>query len=230
MNEFTTAIIGCLPLMLLVVLMTYGLSRLTGLLPKNPILRRLVRSGARLVFVTPVRSSYRTMRWLVVTVFNTNPDYRTHQLYFDNYPVMPLELYAAVEAAFEARQIAGIELTRVSRLEWHLLSSRRVYLFIRFRDAACFIGAVPIGNGLAVSWRYSIWPGRVWLVAYQIPYFGVLVERVCSSPTFNRTDVYFAFEQAVRTCVTEATGILAERGVRPLNEHEQQPLLREFYG
>lgn len=231
MNDLTNAIIGCLPLVLLVVLMAFGASWLgRNLLPNHPLLRRSVRAIVHLIFIAPLRNSYRAVRWLCVTAFNANPNYRTHQLFFDNYPVAPLELYGVIEAAFEARQINGVELSRVSRLEWHLLSSRRVYLHVRFRDAVCFIGAIPMGNGLLVSWRYSIWPGRIWMVLFQIPLLGILAERTFLHPTFHRTDVYFAFEQAIQRCVAEATDTLAHRGVRPLADNEQQPLLREFYG
>ena len=231
MNDLTAAILGCLPLVLFVVLMAYGLSWLgRNLMPQNPILRRLVRSGFRFVFVEPFVKTYRAIRWLSITTVNANPVYRTRELYFDNYPVTPLELYALIEQVFAARQIIGVQLSRVSRLEWHLLSGRRVYLLIRFRDAVCFISGLRVGTGLLVSWRYCSMPHRLSLVLFQIPFVGVLAERIISPPTFYRTDLYVGLEQAIRESVLEATNLLAQRGIRPLTANEQQPLLREFYG
>ncbi|MFN0278959.1 MAG: hypothetical protein ACKVRN_10190 [Pyrinomonadaceae bacterium] len=231
MNDLSAAILGCLPIVLFVVLMVYGLSWLgRNLLPRNSLLRRLVRSGFRFLFIEPFRKSYQAIRWLSITTVNSNPVYRTHELYFDRYPVTPLELYTLIEEVFATRQIIGIQLSRVSRLEWHLLSSRRVYLIIRFRDAVCFISGVRAGTGLLVSWRYCSMPGRLSLVLFQIPFVGVLAERIISPQTFYRTDLYFALEQAIRESVLEATNMLAQRGVRPLTANEQQPLLREFYG
>lgn len=231
MNDLSAAILGCLPLVLFVVLMAYGLSWLgRNFLPRSPILRRLVRSGFRFLFIAPFVKSYRAIRWLRTTTVNANPVYRTHEHYFDNYPITPLELYALIEQVFTTRQIIGVQLSRVSRLEWHLLSSRRVYLTIRFRDAVCFIGSVRVGTGLLVSWRYCSMPRRLSLVLFQIPFIGVLAERIISPPTFYRADLYFALEQAIRKSVLEATHLLAQRGVRPLTANEQQPLLREFYG
>lgn len=230
MNDLSAMIFGCLPLVLLIVLMAYGLSWLgRNLVPRNPILRRLIRSGFRVVLIEPFRRSYQAIRWLTLTTASTNPVYRTNQLYFDHYPVTPLELYALIEEVFTTRQIIGVHLSRVSRLEWHLFSGRRIYLLIRFRDAVCFISGVRVGTGLLVSWRYSAMPGRFSLVLFQIPFVGVLAERIFSPPTFYRTDLYFAFEQAIRECVLEATNRLAGRGVRPLTANEQRPLLREFY-
>ncbi len=230
MNDFSTAILGCLPLVLLIVMMAYGISWLgRNLLPRNPLLRRSIRAVARFVLIEPFSKSYRAIRWLGSTILNTSPNYRTHQLYFDRYPVTPLELYALIEDVFATRQIIGVHLSRVSRLEWHLLSPRRIYLVIRFRDAVCFVSGVPVGTGLLVSWRFSAMPGRILMVLFQIPFVGVLIEMIISPPTFYRTDLYFAFEQAIRECVLEATHLLAQRGVRPLTENEQRPLLREFY-
>lgn len=230
MNDPSAMILGCLPLVLLVVLMAYGLSWLgRNLLPRNPILRRLMRSGFRVVFIEPFRMSYQAIRWLITTAVNANPVYRTHQLFFDRYPVTPLELYNLIEEVVTTRHIVGIRLSRVSRLEWHLFSGRRIYLLVRFRDAVCFISGARVGTGLLVSWRYCAMPGRLSLVLFQIPFIGVAVERIFSPPTFYRTDLYFALEQALRECVLEAANRLAQRGVRPLTANEQQPLLREFY-
>lgn len=231
MSDLSTVILGCLPLVLLIVMMAYGLSWLEqNLLPQNRLLRSLSKALFRLVLIEPFRKSYQVVRWLCVTSFNTNPNYRTHQRFFDNYPVTPLELYTLIEEVVATRQIIGLRLTRVTRLEWHLLSSRRIYLLIRFRDAVCFICGVPVGTGLMVTWRYAVFPGRVLMVLFQVPFIGFLAERVLSPPTFYRTDLYFALEQAIRECVLEASNRLAQRGVRPLTANEQRPLLREFYG
>lgn len=216
--------------MLFLVLMAYGLSWLTrSLLPISPALRRLTRSGLRLVLIEPFRKSYRAIRWLILGAVNANPVYRTQQLYFDHYPVTPLELYAVIEEVVTTKQIIGVRLSRVSRLEWHLFSGRRIYLLIRFRDAVCFVSAARVGAGLFVSWRYCSMPGRMSLVLFQIPFVGVIAERMISPPTFYRTDLYFALERAIRDSILEATNHLAQGGARPLAEVEQRPLLREFY-
>ncbi|MBK7394402.1 MAG: hypothetical protein IPI64_14090 [Chloracidobacterium sp.] len=72
-------------------------------------------------------------------------------------------------------------------------------------------------------------PSRLSMILFEIPYCGFIIERMISPPTFYRTDIYDALEQAIRGCVVEATNILANRGVRPLTQAEQRPLLREFY-
>lgn len=200
------------------------------LMPNARWHRKILPKTMRLLFLAPIENLYRAGRWLIVRIFTTQPDYRFQQIYLENFPVSPLEFYAAIEQAFFQRQIIGASVSRVARLEWHLLSARRIYLLIRFRDAVCFIGGLPLGTGFLVSWRYSAEPSKALLILFQVLYLGVLAERLLKPPTFYRADVYRAFEQAVRATVLEAANLLTNRGVRPLTETEQRPLLREFYG
>ena len=181
------------------------------------------------MLIEPFKLFYQTIRWLVVKIFTTEPDYRLHQIHLENYPLTPLEFYEAVEEVFRQRQIIGTEISRITRREWHLLSMRRVYLLLRFRDAVCIIGALPIGTSFLVSWRYTAMPGKLFLILFQIPMVGACAERLLAPPTFYRTDIYYAFEQIVRSTILETTNLLAHQGVRPLAENEQRPLLREFY-
>ncbi|MGI8467001.1 MAG: hypothetical protein ACR2N3_00945 [Pyrinomonadaceae bacterium] len=73
-------------------------------------------------------------------------------------------------------------------------------------------------------------PSRFWLILFQVPLFGVVIERLLAPPTFYRTDLYFAFEQLIRSSILETSNLMTQEGMRPLTETEQRPLLREFYG
>jgi len=230
MESCSSTITACVSTIFWLVILAFGLSWIgRHLMPRNPLIRRTVRALFGLVFLTPFRTAARMFRWSVHAVDSTRPEYRRHQLFFERYPVSPLELYAAIEQVFRQRQIIGVEVSRVSRLEWHVLSTRRIYLVVRFREAVCFVSAVPVGTGLLVAWRYSAMPSRLSMILFEVPYFGPMFERLTNPPTFYRTDAYEAFEQAVRGCVIEATNTLVPRGVRPLTADERRPLLQEFY-
>lgn len=203
---------------------------LDRLAPRNTLQRRLLRSCFRLLFIDPFRQSYRAVHWLTSRLIANNPQYRSHQVYLENYPVTPLQLYAATEQSLLERQIIGVQTERIAKLEWNLLSTRRLYLLVICREAACFIGGVPFGTGLLVSWRYTASPGRLVLTFFQIPFIGFIAEKLLRPPTFYREDHHHAFEQAIRSTVLQATERLtAQQQVRPLQENEARPLLREFY-
>ena len=86
-----------------------------------------------------------------------------------------------------------------------------------------------MGTSFLVSWRYAAMPGKAFLILFQVPVIGALFEKLLKPPTFYRTDLYYAFEQIVRSTLLETTNLLVHQGIRPLAENEQRPLLREFY-
>jgi hypothetical protein len=203
---------------------------LNWLAPKNTLRRRLLRRGFSLISIEPIRQSYRGIHWATERVIANSPQYRSHKLYLENYPVTPLQLYAAIEQDLLERQIIGVRIGRIARLEWHLLSARRIYLLIRCREIACFVSGVPFGTGLLVSWRYTTSPGRILLTMFQVPYFGFIAEKLFRPATFYREDYHHAFERAIRETVLQATNRLTvQQNVRPLQENEARPLLRDFY-
>ena len=230
MNGNSSSLIGLIRSALLLVLMFYAWKWfIRTFFPGHAWAERALWNFTRNVTIEPVRQFYRAVRWLAIRLFTTNPDYRVGQIYLDHYPVTPLELFDAVAGVIADRNIIGVGVARVSRLEWHILSHRRIYLLVRFREAVCIIGAVPMGTGLLVTWRYAVWRGRAQMILFQIPYLGAMLEKLVAPGTFHRTDVYHAFEEAIRHCVVEATQNLTNEGVRPVTENERRPLLREFY-
>lgn len=226
MNELSQIIFVCLQLVLWPVIIIIILFWLRDrLFPKNKGLKRMVQ----LVMIKPFKFFYNGGRWIIVKIFTTQPDYRLQQIYLENFPVTPVAFYEAVEEVFRERQIIGAQISRISQLEWHLLSTRRIYLAIQFRDAVCLIGAMPMGTSFLVSWRYTTLSGKTFLILVQIPILGALFEGLIKPPTFYRTDVYYAFEQIVRSTLLETTNLIVHRGIQPLAENEQRPLHRGFY-
>ena len=231
MNELTAFIFSLLQLVLWATIFVFGFSWLMRfLLPNAKWHKKILPKAMRFILLEPFIKLYRASRWLIVRVLTTERQYRFQQVFLENYPATPLEFYGVIEQSFFQRQVIGASVSRVARLEWHLLSARRIYLLIQFRDAVCFIGAVPLGTGFLVSWRYTAMPSKALIILFQVPFLGVVAEKLLRPPTFYRADVYHAFEQMVRRVVLEATNLLANQGIRPLAENERRPLLREFYG
>jgi len=232
MNELSQIIFTILSFLLVPIIWLLFFSWIFKRFFPNPKwLKRGLKTIFRLVMIEPFKQSYGAVRWLAVKAVTTPPDYRTNQIHLENYPLTPLEFFGAVEEVLAERQIIGVEISRIARREWHLLSARRIYLLISFRDAVCFVSAVPLGTSFLVSWRYTAQPGKLFLILFQVPFIGVVAEHLLKPATFYRTDVYHAFEQVIRRVVSDATHVLnAHDGIRPLTEQEERPLLHEFYG
>lgn len=231
MNELSQIIISILGVLLVPMIWILFFSWLNKFLPNSKWLKGSVKRAGRLLLIAPFKQSYRAICWLTIKTVTAHPDYRTNQIHLENYPLTPLAFYDAVEEAFARREIIGIEISRITRREWHLLSSQRIYLLIRFRDAVCFVSATPLGTSFLVSWRYTAQPGKFLLILFQVSFVGAVAEKLLKPATFYRTDFYHAFEQVIRSTVLEATNVVTiQEGIRPLTENEQRPLLREFYG
>ncbi len=231
MNSLSALIFALLQLVLWPVIFYLFISWfISYLFPKAKWHKQFLRKGLRLILIGPFKKCYQAARWLVISTHTTRPEYNLQRFYLENYPATPLAFFAAVEEVMAQRQIIGVVISRITRIEWHLLSARRTYLLIRFRDAVCFLGGVPLGTSFLVSWRYTAMPGKILLILFQVPFIGVIAEKLFRPPTFYRADIYHALEQAIRAAVLEAANLLTVQGMRPLAETEQRPLLREFYG
>jgi hypothetical protein len=213
------------------VILTLGVTVAAKLIfPKYNLSKRIWRSVYRYALRAPGARIFNGFKWLTIKLIDTRPEFRIHQTYLENYPVAPLQFFDAIVEILHQQQIIGINIYPVVRREWGLLSPRRLYLVIRYRGAACFIGAARFGTALEVSWRYTATPSKLLLILFQLPWVGRVAGWLMQPPTSYRADMLQAFEQAVRSTVLEATGLLHGQGARPLTDVEQQPLLRQFYG
>jgi hypothetical protein len=159
----------------------------------------------------------------------TKPDFRFNQVFLDNYPLSTLEFYEIIEEVFTNRQVVGAEISRITRSEWSFLSTRRIYVQIRYHQANCIIGGLSIGTGFQITWRYGVLPHKFLVLLFDIPIIGKVSEKIFAPPTFYRNDIHLAFEQLIRAVISESSNLLTNQGFRPLSEFEQRPLLREFY-
>lgn len=210
------------------IILLIGLVWVWKFIPHNRQIWRIFTTFYQWLLVKPLSVCFQSSKFILERLFSRS-DYRVHQVFLDNYPISTLEFYQTVEAVLANRQVVGAEISHLTRYEWNLLSTHRIYLQIRFRQARCVIGGLSLGTGFQLTWRYGIIPNKFWIVLFDIPFLGQVAEQLFSPPTFYRNDVYLAFEQLMRATITETTNQLTQIGFRPLTEFEQRPLLREFY-
>lgn len=229
MNELSALILGLLQLVFFIVLLAVGFSWLAGLLfPKNRWLKKILRSSVRGLF-KPISALFRSFKWLIHKAFTTRPEFNRQRTVFEDCQFTPMELFDAVEEVFQTRHVDQTAISRITRREWHLLSTRRTYLLISFRRSAFVISAVVLGTSLLITERFTRTPSRLMLIMLQTPLLGAALEHFLLPPTFYREDIYYAFEQSVRSSLREATDQLGAPELGEQNLVEQQPVLQEFY-
>ncbi len=227
------AISGILQLVFWVIVFGLGFSWVVSLFfPKlkwhKKALRKMTR-GLLFLLTEPFRKLFKASKWFLTKAFNTTPEYNRNQIFLEDYPVTPLVFFDILEQVFLTRHVTNASVSRITRWEWHPLLPARIYLVIMFQRSAYFISAVPLGTSFLVTLRFTKMPNKFLLILFQVPIIGAIVERLLTPPTFYANDIYYAFEQTVRSSVLEAINLLRAQGIRPLTENEQRPLLREFH-
>lgn len=229
MSELSALMFGLLQVVFWIVLIVFGFSWLVSFLfPKNRWLKKMLRSFVRGLF-KPIQALFRSFKWLIYKAFTTRPDFNRRRTVIEDCQFTPLELFDEIEEVFQTRHVDRTVISRIKRREWHLLSTSRTYLLISFRQSAFIISAVVLGTSLLITERFTRTPSRLFLIILQVPVLGAVMEHFLVPPTFYREDIYYAFEQSVRSSLREATDLLDARELGEPNIVEQQPVLEEFY-
>lgn len=144
---------------------------------------------------------------------------------FDTVPFSPQELYIYVETMMQAKGIT-LSTSRVTYLQGGILSPRREYLRIQYKEFIYDICAAPFGKRYFVSWWLGESGNAFRDFFINLPVIGKLFTR--RKKTFFELDTEIIFKQTVTDCLKEAISELTEgKGLRKLaaadwNEYNRQ--------
>lgn len=229
MSEAGIFILAILQLAFCVFVIAACVSWLAGRLFPNSKFGRKAGGRVWYALLKSISIPFQCAKWILKKAFTTTPEFNRHHTVFEDGHFTPLELFDAVEQVFQTRNVNQASVLRITRREWHLLSTSRTYLLISFRQAAFVVSAVVLGTSLLVTERFTKNPSKIFLIILQVPVLGAAMERFFIPPTFYREDIYYAFEQSVRSSLREATDLLDAQEIGGPNIVEQQPVLQQFY-
>lgn len=119
------------------------------------------------------------------------------------------EFYALSETFVNDKEIPGVVLSRVEHKMGGLLSAKREYLRVTYKEYFFDICAAPFAKDFFVSWRQ----GELQTSQKRV------------NKTFYEEDTERMFKSAIKLCVDRAVEQMsAEKGIRMTREHEM-PLL-----
>lgn len=95
----------------------------------------------------------------------------------DGLSFSPQEFYAKIEQQLEARQIPGLEISRLEFAEGGMLSDQRTYLRLMRERLAFVTCAAPFGKVFFFSWRTVYVPAlvRLWHILAALAFFFAVV-------------------------------------------------------
>ena len=133
---------------------------------------------------------------------------------FESKPFAPLEFYETLKKRLDEKGIEGISYYSVTHSERGLLSAKRVYLRIKFREYIIDVCAAPFAKeAFFVSWWLGDAGNIVRDLLMRIPTIGKLFEP--GDKTFFEQDTEIMFKEMASMCIKDAIEQLTqEKGTR----------------
>lgn len=144
--------------------------------------------------------------------------------------IRPSVFYGMVEENISAKQIPRIRISRVFRREGGLISDRRQYLRVKYKQLVFDICGFPICGSFAVSYWLELHDKTVANLFFEIPILGFVLERAFSPATYFNVDADAACQHAVHDSVLSVVDELThENHLTRLTGQAREPIFADFY-
>lgn len=147
----------------------------------------------------------------------------------DNFNFSTNEFYTLLREELKSHGISGIECSSVRIKEGNLLSSRRLYLRVEWKEYQYDMCAAPFGKGFFLSWwlLYKTSIGQI--VTYKIPFIGAWLVKKWYPVTHYKVDTASMFMTYCHSSVLKVVKeITKDAGIR-LSEQEAKPILKDIF-
>lgn len=136
---------------------------------------------------------------------------------FDEPPFSPQEFYESIKQLLAAKEINHVSVSHVTYAQGGLLSPRREYLRIKYKNFIYDICAAPFAKGFFVSWWLGEQGDAIRDFFINLPFIGKLFTK--RQKTFFELDTEVMFKEMVSACVKESIEQLTKaKGIRNLSE------------
>lgn len=148
----------------------------------------------------------------------------------DNFNFSTKEFYHLLEEEFKSHGISNIIISEVKLKEGNMLSSKRLYLRMEWRDYQYDICGAPFGKGFFISW-WLLYKGSILQVLIErIPIFGAWLSKILFPKTYYTIDTASMFMTYAQSSVLKVMDDMTkELGTRSLTENERKPVLQDIF-
>lgn len=140
------------------------------------------------------------------------------------------EFYKLLREELKSHGVTGITIETKRFSESSMLSGKRLYLKVLWKDYQYFICGAPFGNGFFVSsWLFYRNPILKILIS-KLPFIGGWLARKLFPVTFYKIDTTSMFmTYAHQSVLNVVEAITKEKGTRTLTEAERKPTLNNIF-
>ncbi len=176
--------------------------------------------------------------WIIITsllfylIFTkTKKDYHSHwNTLIDEFDYSTENFYQKFKKELLSHGVSGISTSSVSLHEGSLLSSRRRYVRVSWKDYQYDICAAAIGEGFFISWWLLNKTPVLKILITRIPFLGSWLANKIYPITYYKIDTASMFmTYCQRSVLNVIDNITKDTGVRSLSESDRKPILRDIF-
>lgn len=140
------------------------------------------------------------------------------------------EFYTMLREELKSHGVTDITIETKRFSEGAMLSGKRLYLKVKWRDYQYFICGAPFGNGFFVSWWLFYRNPILKIIISKLPFIGGWLARKLYPVTFYKIDTASMFmTYAHQSVLTIIERITKDKGTRALTELESKPVLNNIF-
>lgn len=144
---------------------------------------------------------------------------------FENLQLSAEAFYNSIEAILATKTLPMVSAYPKSYFEGDLLTSKREYLRIEYREYTFDVCAAPFGTDFFISWWLTESPGCLYDAVLLIPFIGKAWGNAMMRKSFYQIDAGIMFKETTQSMILQAIdAVIQEKGLRSLTELERQPV------
>jgi len=146
----------------------------------------------------------------------------------DDFSFSTKEFYSLLSDKIKEKEIEGIQIESVFHSQSTLISAKREYLRIEWRNMHFDVCAAPFAKGYFISWWNVTKRAAFENIIAAFPLFGEKLRKLLYPETYYKADTASMFYSTIHQCVLDVIeDITRESGVRKLTEDEKKPILKD---
>lgn len=148
----------------------------------------------------------------------------------DDFKFSTKEFYELLKQELESHGVEKIKVVGKNISVGNALSTKRLYLRVKWKNYTYDCCCAPFGNGTFISWwMYSEKTGFEALIS-KIPFIGGALVRAFFPVTYYTVDTTSMFMTYAQASVLKVIDdITKSQGVRLLSEQERKPILQDIF-
>ncbi len=148
----------------------------------------------------------------------------------DNFKFSTTEFYSLLTKELKSHGVNNIKVYEKKISIGNAISTKRLYLRVKWKNYTYDCCCAPFGNGTFISWYLFTEKTGIKLFVSKIPFIGNYLVQAFFPVTYYSIDTSSMFLSYAQTSVLNVIdNITIESGLRSLTEQERKPIMKDIF-